>query len=64
MMDSETKKLVLMRLETMAPNVKVNLGSRGELSKADLIEHVKNEDSLGMLYAKVQLEYLKSMKGY
>ena len=62
--EAEIKKLVLMRLETMSDNVKVNLGSEGELTKADLINHVKSEDSLGKLFMEVQMEYLKSMKEY
>ena len=62
--ESEIKKLVLMRLETMADNVKINLGSMGTLTKADLINHVKSEDHLGKLFMEVQMDYLKSMKGY
>lgn len=62
--ENEIKKLVLMRLETMPENIKVSLGSVGELRKEDLIKHVKEGDALGKLFVKVQLEYLKSMKGF
>lgn len=60
--ENEIKKLVLLRLETMPPNMKVSIGSVGELSKEDLIKHVKKEDDLGRQIIDMQLEYLRAMK--
>jgi hypothetical protein len=62
--NAEIKKLVLMRLETMPETIKISLGSNGEMRKADLIKHVKEEDELGKLFIEVQLDYLRSMKGF
>lgn len=62
--NEEIKRLVLMRLETMPENIRISLGSEGNLGKSDLIRHVKEEDSLGKLFMQVQLEYLRSMKDY
>ena len=61
---AEIKRLVLMRLDTMPENIKISLGSEGSLHKADLIRHVKEEDSLGKLFIHVQMEYLRAMKGF
>lgn len=58
----EEKKLVLARLETMSDNIKVSIGSEGELSKEDLIEHVKKGDKLGKLVIGMQIKYLRSLK--
>ncbi len=59
----EIKKLVLIRLETMPDTIRVSIGSEGkELSKYDLIEHVKREDSLGKTIIEMQLRYLQAMK--
>ena len=59
----EIKQLVLIRLEAMPDTIRVSLGSADqELSKMDLIEHVKNEDALGKKIIAVQLKYLKAMK--
>ena len=61
---AEIKKLVLMRLEAMPSTIKISLGSNGEMLKEDLIKHVKEEDELGKIFIEVQMEYLRSMKGF
>jgi len=59
----EIKKLVLIRLESMPDTIRVSIGSEGnELSKEDLIEHVKKEDRLGKMIVEMQLNYLRAMK--
>jgi len=58
----EIKKLVLIRLESMPPNIKVSIGSGKDLSREELVNEVKNESELGKLIIKMQLEYLRSMK--
>ena len=58
----EIKKLVLIRLEAMPPDIKVSIGSEKDLSREELVREVKNETELGKLIIKMQLEYLRSMK--
>ena len=59
----EIKRLVLLRLETMPETIRVSVGLEGkELSREDLIEHVKKDDYLGKMIIEMQLRYLKSMK--
>lgn len=59
---ADIKKLVVLRLEAMPKNIAVSLGSYGDLSKNQLIEHVVKEDALGKKIIEMQLAYLKSMK--
>lgn len=61
-MDEEIIKLVLARLEAMPDHLEVNLGSVGILQKADLINHVKKQDSLGKQIVEMQIAYLRSLK--
>lgn len=59
----ELKQLVLVRLESMPDTIRISVGSeRKELSKEDLVEHVKKEDSLGKMIIEMQLKYLRTMK--
>lgn len=59
----ELKQLVLVRLESMPDTIRISVGSEGkELSKEDLVEHVKKEDSLGKMIIEMQLKYLRTMK--
>ena len=60
--DEEIKKLVLIRLESMPPNIKIALGPGEEYTKEELIGHVKKEDSFGKEFINAQLHYLKAMK--
>lgn len=63
-MPKDLKELVLLRLEAMPSNIEISLGEFGVLSKQDLIEHVRKEDSLGKLMVDMQLKYLQSMKRF
>ncbi len=59
----ELKQLVLVRLESMPDTIRISVGSEEkELSKEDLVEHVKKEDSLGKMIIEMQLKYLRAMK--
>lgn len=62
MADEEIKKLILIRLSSMPDSIRVSIGSEGEMTKEELIEHVKKGDKIGQLIINVQLEYLKAMK--
>ena len=60
--DPETKKLVLLRLESWPPDVKISFGSGEELTRDQLIERVKAEDDLGKEILSMQMKYLRSLK--
>lgn len=57
----ELKKIVLWRLETIPPNFKLSVGDRGTFTKEDLKEHVEKEDEIGVIFAKMQLNFMRDM---
>ena len=59
---NEIKELVLVRLESMPKTIKIALGSGEELTRDELIKHVKDEDKFGRLIIEMQERYLKSLK--
>ena len=60
--NKEIKELVIVRLESMPDTIKIAFGSGKELTKEQLIEHVKEEDSFGKLIVDMQVKYLESLK--
>jgi len=62
MVEEDLKKLILLRLESWPPNVKIALGSGEELSRDQLIEFVKQGGPLGEEIIAMQLRYMRSMK--
>ncbi|MBS3155101.1 hypothetical protein J4404_01235 [Candidatus Woesearchaeota archaeon] len=60
--NKEIKELVIVRLESMPDTIKISFGSGEELTKKQLIEHVKEEDIFGKLIINMQVKYLESLK--
>ncbi len=58
----EIKELVILRLETLPSDKKISIGSYGEFSKEELIEHVKKEDDIGRKMIDVEMEFLKAIR--
>ncbi len=61
MVNEEEKKLVLARLENMPSNMKLSMGGTMQLSKTEMLEHVKKGDEIGKKIVKIQLNYLRSI---
>jgi len=59
---ADLKNLVVFRLETLSKDKKVSIGSHGEFTKDELIEHVKAEDEIGRKIVQVELEWLQALK--
>jgi len=57
----DAKKLVLARLETMPPNLKLAFGGVEALAKDDIIRHIKSGDALGDKFVQMQLLYLRNI---
>lgn len=57
----EIRKLVIARLQTMPPTMKVSLGSSGVFDKNQLIEEVKEGSKIGEKITEVHLNYLRSL---
>ena len=64
--DPELKEIVIQRLlSTKLPeNIKLSVGSLSEkpMSMNELVEHVREEDEIGMTIMDMQLAYLKALK--
>jgi len=56
------KKIVIARLGVLPSNIKISIGSEGDFSKEELIEHVENGDDIGDKMIAVELEYLRALK--
>lgn len=57
------KKIVIERIKSMAPNVKIALGSKGEfLSKDALLKEVEENTLTGKKIIEIQLRYLRALK--
>ncbi len=57
----ELKKIVLWRLETIPPNFKLSVGNEGTFTTAELKQHIEKEDNIGVLFAKMQLNFMKAL---
>lgn len=57
----ELKKIVLWRLETIPPNFKLSVGNEGTFTKEELKNHIEKEDEIGVLFAKMQLNFMKAL---
>lgn len=61
--DEDIRKLVIERLKSFPSGKKVSLGSEGDFSKEELINHVEDKDKIGKKIIEIQLAYLQSLKG-
>lgn len=57
----ELKKIVLWRLETIPPHFKLSVGNEGTFTKEELKQHIEKEDNIGVLFAKMQLNFMKAL---
>ncbi|MFH1445168.1 MAG: hypothetical protein ABIF08_01665 [Nanoarchaeota archaeon] len=58
----DIKEIVIIRLETLPADKKISIGSYGEFSKEELIEHVKKDDKIGKKIIEVEMEFLRALK--
>ena len=59
----EHKQLVLARLKTLNPELKLMLGTKNKVSVKDLIGHVEDGDEFGRKVIKAQITMLKVLAG-
>ena len=58
-LEEDQRTLVLERFKTLNPESKIMLGSEGELTVKDLINHIQQRDDFGKKVVKVQMNMLK-----
>ena len=63
-MDTEKEiiDLVVARLQNLPSNKEISIGSSGEFTKDQLIDHVKNDDEVGKKMVAIEMDFLRSMK--
>ena len=60
--DTDEKKLALARLEALPPNIGIAVGSEGNFTKAQLLQHIEDEDEIGKQFVNIELEFLRALK--
>lgn len=61
-LSDDVKELVIARLDVLPSDRKISVGGEGEFTKNELIEHVKDSDSIGRTIAALELEFLRALK--
>lgn len=56
----QLKKLVLERVGAMPDSMNLAVGA-AELSKSDLLEHIRQEDEIGRQFMEMDLEFLRDL---
>lgn len=59
---NDMKNLVIARLDVLPANKKISIGSKGDFTKAELIDHVKKGDEIGEKMIQIELEFVRAMK--
>jgi len=57
----ELKKIVLWRLETIPSHFKLSVGNQGTFTKEELKQHVEKGDPIGVVFAHMQLNFMKAL---
>ncbi len=60
--EKEIIDLVIARLQNLPSNKEISIGSFGEFTKEELIEHVKKDDTIGQKMIEIEMGFLRSMK--
>ncbi len=60
--EEQIKKTVIARLEVLSQDKKMSIGASGEFSRDELIEKVKQGDSIGKKMIQIELDFLRSLK--
>jgi len=56
------KELVITKIESNMPsNLKLSIGSYGNLSKEEIIDHIKKEDDIGKQIVEAHMTFLKAV---
>lgn len=58
----DVKELVIARLDVLPEGNKISIGGEGEFTKANLIEHVTQDDEIGKTVVSAELTFLKALK--
>ena len=60
--NDDIKELVVARLQTLPDDKGISIGSVGELTKEQLIGHVRSGDEIGASFVKIEMNFLRALK--
>lgn len=60
-MPEALKEIVLWKLDTMPPHMKLSIGNKGTFSKEELKSHIEKEDEIGIIFSQMQLNFMKAL---
>lgn len=60
--DDDIRQLVIARLETLPEGTGISVGSVGELSRDELLQHIENGDSIGKIFVEAEMSFLQALK--
>lgn len=58
----EAKELVIARIDVLPKDKMISIGSSGEFTKDELIEHVRRGDEIGKKIIDIELTFLRALK--
>lgn len=57
----EMRELVIARIDAQVPsNLRLSIGSFGNISKEEMIQHIKDNDSIGIKIVESQMRFLRA----
>ena len=60
--DKDIQELVIARLQTLPENVELSIGSEGDFTRDELIDHVRDGDEVGQKMIELEMSFLRSLK--
>lgn len=60
--DKEIIELVMARLKNLPSDKEISIGSSGEFTKDEIIEHVRKDDEIGKKMIAIEMDFLRSIK--
>lgn len=61
-MDEDVKELVIARIKTLPEDTGMSIGSAGNFSKEEMIQHVEKDDEIGRKIIEIELSFLQKLK--
>ena len=58
----DIKELVIARIEVLPRDKRISIGSKGEFTTDELIEHVRKGDDVGEKIINLELTFLRALK--
>ncbi len=61
-LEKEIVNLVVARLQTLPEGKEISIGSAGEFTREEIIQHVQSGDAIGKQMVAIEMNYLRMLK--